>query len=586
VHRRPTQQLLPLLAALASAAVPLCCLDAAAAAFRVPPDRFGFAPIPEHAFVAGLPETVQLGIWQLDPANPWPAGDQTRSTGWSSRFPTRLVDAGSGKPVSGFEYDGKTGELRYAGDGARDLTVRLERTDAPIASNPFRIRVLTPTHVYGDGAGAANREHRWGAKVCEPPMKFAACRKGSKGSGASDGAPFVVHITPGSYEGDFYLGKPRFVYVIGDPGNWPQINRDSLDAARFERATFRNLALNSARIGQPAARDDSPSTMLVSNIRQWGETAVRNGVSNPNGVTRQPWTVTIWNFEGSGMGDQGNSVHQFYIEGRPQSTFELNNVRILGTRGSSAIKTTMQNVAVRHSLLSVSEKPGDVTGGALMHTPIDVPAVSNLVVYANRFLLYRAPTSKNKPGRQGVLSAAIYLRLRKPGLKGSDIPAYPDLSWDPPRSSQTTMSAPGEGWSAGPETYVNDDFWKAVRQRPVTDPAHPLTFKHFVGFNRFEQLPGSLPITALRDDGTRPAEPVSQFGPGRPLKVHPAWVERSVTFLAGNEFVGFGKRPLFELRSSENMKEPAPGANWPRSKDEDFPHAVTLDGELPAWFRL
>ena len=93
-----------------------------------------------------------------------------------------------------------------------------------------------------------------------------------------------------------------------------------------------------------------------------------------------------------------------------------------------------------------------MTGGALMHTPIDVPAVSNLVVYANSFLLYRAPTSKNKPGRQGVLSAAIYLRLRKPGLKGSDIPAYPDLSWDPPRSSQTTMSSPGEGWSAGPET--------------------------------------------------------------------------------------------------------------------------------------
>ena len=192
--------------------------DFAADDVRAAPGRFEFAPMPEHAFVAGLAETVQLGIWQLDPANPWPAGDQTRSTGWSSRFPTRLVDAGSGKPVSGLEYDGKTGELRYAGDGARDLTVRLERTDAPIASNPFRIRVLTPTHVYGDGAGAANREHRWGAKVCEPPMKFAACRKGFKGSGATDAAPLVVHITPGSYEGDFFLGKQRFVYVIGDPG--------------------------------------------------------------------------------------------------------------------------------------------------------------------------------------------------------------------------------------------------------------------------------------------------------------------------------------------------------------------------------
>jgi len=553
---------------------------------RAASGRFEFAPVPEHAFVVGLPETVQLGIWQLDPANPWPAGEQTRSTGWASRFPTRLVDAETGKAVPGLEYDGRTGELRSTGDGARDLSVRLERTDARIASNTFRIRVLTPTHVFGDGAAAANREHRWGAKVCEPPMPFAACRKSFKGAGSSDAAPLVVHITPGSYTGDFFLGNQRFVYVLGDPQKWPQLNRDSLDVGRFERATFHNLALNSTRIGSPSARDDAPSTMLLSSIRQCCEIAVRNGVSNPHGVTKQPWTVTVWNFEGSGMGDPGNTVHQFYIEGRPQSTFELNNVRILGTRGSSAIKSTMQNVAVRHSLLSVSETPGDVSGGSLMHTPIDVPAVSSLVVYGNRFLLYRAPTTKNKPGRQGVLSGAIFLRLRKPGLKGSDIPAYPDLSWDPPRSSQTTMSSPGEGWSAGPETYISEDFWKAVRKRPVTDPANPLTFKHFVGFNRFEQLPGSLPVTVLRDDGTRPAEPVNQFGPGRPLRVPPAWVERSVTFLAGNELDGFGEQPRFELRSSEHMKEPAAGANWPRSKEEDFPHTFTVDGELPAWFRL
>ena len=125
-----------------------------------------------------------------------------------------------------------------------------------------------------------------------------------------------------------------------------------------------------------------------------------------------------------------------------------------------------------------------------------------------------------------------------------------------------------------------------MRKRAVTDPANPLTFKHFVAFNRFEQLPGSLPVTVLRDDGTRPAEPVNQFGPGRPLRVPPAWVERSVTFLAGNELDGFGEQPRFELRSSEHMKEPAAGANWPRSKEEDFPHTFTVDGELPAWFRL
>ena len=486
----------------------------------------------------------------------------------------------------GLEYDGKTGELRYAGDGARDLTVRLERTDAPIASNPFRIRVLTPTHVYGDGAGAANREHRWGAKVCEPPMKFAACRKGSKGSGASDGAPLVVHITPGSYEGDFFLGNQRFVYVIGDPGNWPQLNRDSLAVARFERATFRNLALNSTRIGQQAARDDSPSSHAAVEHPPMGrdrgaKRCVESESSHASAVDRDGLELRRLR-DGRSRQHRSSVLHRGppAIDLRAQQRAHPRHARIERHQDDDAERGGAAQPAVGVGNTGrcdgwrpdahAHRRPGGVEPGGLRQP------LSSL----------SRTDAKNKPGRQGVLSAAIYLRLRKPGLKGSDIPAYPDLSWDPPRSSQTTMSAPGEGWSAGPETYVNDDFWKAVRKRPATDPANPLTFKHFVGFNRFEQLPGSRPITVLRDDGTRPAEPVTQFGPGRPLKVHPAWVERSVTFLAGNEFVGFGKRPLFELRSSEHMKEPAPGANWPRSKDEDFPHAVTLDGELPAWFRL
>ena len=112
-------------------------------------------------------------------------------------------------------------------------------------------------------------------------------------------------------------------------------------------------------------------------------------------------------------------------------------------------------------------------------------------------------------------------------------------------------------------------------------------FKHFVGFNRFEQLPGSLPVTVLRDDGTHAAEPSHAFGPGRPLRVHPAWIERSVTFLAGNAYDGFaGEEPRIKLRTSEQMVQPRPGAKWPRSKDEEFPQAVTLEGELPAWFKL
>ena len=149
------------------------------------------------------------------------------------------------------------------------------------------------------------------------------------------------------------------------------------------------------------------------------------------------------------------------------------------------------------------------------------------------------------------------------------------------------MSSPGPGWPAGPQTYVSDTFWSAVRARPVTDRSNPLTFKHFVGFNTFRQLPGSLPVTVVRDDGTHPAEALYQFGPTRALRTHPLWLERSVTFVAGNQYSGYASgHDLYNLDSSAFVKEIEPGAKWPRTNDEEFPHVVELGGALPVWFRL
>jgi hypothetical protein len=94
-------------------------------------------------------------------------------------------------------------------------------------------------------------------------------------------------------------------------------------------------------------------------------------------------------------------------------------------------------------------------------------------------------------------------------------------------------------------------------------------------------------VTALRDDGTHPAEPIYQFGPARALRTHPLWLERSVTFLAGNEHEGYAEgQRLYNLNSSEYTKEIEAGAKWPRTNGEEFPHIVELDGNPPAWFRL
>ena len=258
-------------------------------------------------------------------------------------------------------------------------------------------------------------------------------------------------------------------------------------------------------------------------------------MGNPNG-TRYPWLLSVWNFETKGMGSASNTMHSFYIEGRPDSTFELNNMRVLGSRGSSAIKTTRQNLFVRHSYFSTTEEPGvESTAKYSMHTPIDVPAVSTVVIYGNRFEAWRTDTVGVRPARRARSRHDVL--PYPPGLFGADIPAYP-ISPGIRRMSQSTASSPGKGWSEGPETFVSDPFWQAVKAKPVSDLTNPFTFKHYVAFNQFTQMPGSLPVKMLRDDGTHPvANRAARRATSDPLHAHaPLWIERSVTFFYGNEY--------------------------------------------------
>ena len=424
----------------------------AVAEISVPASRFEFAPVPEHVFVAGIAETVQLGIRQIDPVNRWPAGDQTRASGWTSRFPTRLVNVATGATVPGFKYDSATGALQYSGTFKGDVTVRLERTDAPIRSNDFRIRALAPTFVYGDNAGAVVASRGWQARACETPMSFVDCRKKFTG-GTTDDAPLVVFLTPGSYTGDFWISNGRrFVYVLGDPTNWPTLSGDTIAISSYELAQVRNFKLRSTHIGSGGNRKDAPSTLVLSNIDQCCETDERLQRHH------EPERADTLSVDDShverhqlrdGLGLEYVS-RDAYLEGRPRSELEVNNIRILGTRASSGIKTTMQDVAIRHSLFSVSEKPGDPSTGLLMQTPIDVPAPSRLVVYGNQFLLYRASTVTNDVEREGILArrhpseaaAPAMIGQRHPGIPRSVLDATRDLAGDDELAGRRLVRGP------------------------------------------------------------------------------------------------------------------------------------------------
>ena len=555
-----------------------------------PITRFQFAPVPEIVFVRGVSERMQLGSFVLAPDNRWTPGDFDRISDWHSPKVTQLIDIHTEIPVVGLTYDGATGELTYGGTWSGEAMVRLQAKDRSAESNTFRIRVLTPTVVFGQNASQMATANGWtGAVICEQ-ISFNGCRALFKG-GASDAAPLVILITPGTYENqNWYLGERRFAYVLGHPANRPLLIGDEIFNSRFEHFHVRNLRQQRSRIVQGAIRTDVPQRMIVSNVSQCCEDKDYNGIVNPTTATRAPVTISIWQFESIGMGSPGNGQHGLYLEGRPHSTLDINNSRFFGSRGSSSVKTTMQNVSIRHSKFCVTQDcstpPVEPNGQKLTHTPVDIPAVSNITIYGNEFQVYRRTTVGAPSGESGVLAGTIYIRLRQKGLKGSDIPAYPDISWDPPRTTRTVWLSPGKGWSGGPETYVDPLFWADVRSKPITDPFNELTFKHYLSYNTFIQLPGSRSVFAMRDDGTHAAEATSQFGYSRMLRVPEQWLERSVAFLAGNTYVGYGEtQQKLQLKDSAFVVDIEEGAQWPRKFDEDFPHALEVEG-LPEWFKL
>ena len=193
--------------------------------------RFEFAQVPELTFIRGIAETQSTGLFQIDPANPWPAGEPKAGV-WRSRRPTQLVDTATGQPVNSniLTYQALTGDVVYAGTWSGDVAARLQTTDGAVKSAPFRIRVLTPTTVYGVAAGQVNAAKGWDARVCEAPgVSFGTCRSSGKFyGGGSDVAPLVIFVTHGTYASDFFLGKKRFVYLVGDPNEWPTFTGDTV----------------------------------------------------------------------------------------------------------------------------------------------------------------------------------------------------------------------------------------------------------------------------------------------------------------------------------------------------------------------
>ena len=226
----------------------------------------------------------------------------------------------------------------------------------------------------------------------------------------TDDAPLVVFLTPGSYTGDFWISSGRrFVYVLGDPTNWPTLSGDSIAISSYELAAGPQLQ---AQVDAHRQRREPKGLAVHADAVEH-----RSVLRDPEQLQRhhEPERVDAVpvDYPHVERHELRDGLALEYVScnvsrGSPLAKLEVNNIRILGTRASSGLKTTMQDVAIRHSLFSVSDDPGDPSIGLLMHTPIDVPAPSRLVVYGNKFLLYRASTVTNPTaGRESSPAPSI-----------------------------------------------------------------------------------------------------------------------------------------------------------------------------------
>jgi hypothetical protein len=501
---------------------------------------FRFAEIPEIVFVRGFADREHLGIFHIDTGNRWKPGDLDNQSGWKPRVETSLVTLEGA--VTGVRYDPATAVLTYdgSGKGSETAVVQLEATSLGVSSPQFRIRVLQPTVAWGDGA--ASRFPGIGLDAAQVPWKDM---QRTLRSGATYDDPNVLLITGGHYSTDFYIGRHKnHLYIIGDPQSRPVLSGDSVNLYDVEVGYLKNFELVDTMIDGSAFPTDRPVNVYITQIYQHDSTRNLNGISAPDyegdskyGIVKAPNTQThwIWNFHGTRMGSPSNLRHQIYMHGRPAGYLNINNIRVDGARACSIVKSTKYYNVVRNSLLSAVPDPAQPAVGDRADKLLDIASAGETVIYNNE--LVGAYTIKGKGTQNGL----VMLRARR-SWWGSDTPAYPDLSYNPPLTSVRDGGylAP-EGFSAGPETFVNPAFWDAVREKGLKSPQNPYTFKKYISFNSFRWIDeGDGRRAAVVDDGTTPRNAISLGSVAELWGTVPAnWVERSVTFLANNRYTGW-----------------------------------------------
>jgi hypothetical protein len=597
-----------------------------------PVSDFGFAELPEFVFIRGFADTEQLGCFHKDHGNRWLPGDLHRLSGWTARNSVSLV-VDSGTQPANLTYNESTAELVYtAGEtvATANLTLTCHLTDGTVDSDSFRIRILSPTRIYGTNASTYPAKAGWNTT----PGRHSGTWLGTGNLGSSlsttatDNAPNVVLCLGGTYSGtstggtiDFFIGNNRnFIYLLGDPTDTPTWEGDlgwgwnttssGADALLYIKGmTWRVMSFD---IGPSAAAATTKVYITKMFFRDQG------GNNDGFAYSNQEYDETdafvspgnrithAWAFETFASGGN-DTTHAFYMHGRPGSEAYFNNYIMRGGNSCQQLKGTMPNMKYRNGFQCTVQHPpyvpassavptlNDMTIGNRSTNMIDQVNVANIVIY-NCHLIGAMQTGTGSSANVGTQNGIIFLRARRE-MHSSDCPAYPNLDYD---AGTTSVLNNGyftddsrytwvDGFDGSPATFKSSAFWDAVaaEQSDITDYtqalASPYTFKHFISYCKFEWLTGGVGTTqyaqAVRNDGTYPRR-APQFGNSIIERAEPEWRERSADFYANNFFTGWQSYSLGLLLNyddAEAIISVESGAQWPRVDPEEFPQYYIID---------
>lgn len=578
--------------------------------------RSDFAEVPEIVFPSGFAGQMEhLGIFHLDPDNRWTPGDLTNAAGWLPQWNTELVPQDGATLPPGLHYEPATAVLSYDGSeptaATRTVTVKLRRVGTSSESQPFKIRILQPTVVWGTGATSDSQIAAYYPSV--PKYDPAdggvsgfngACRAHLQTT-ATYAQPNVLFIMPGSYQGvddvdgsginngDILLrDNLKYVYVIGVPTGRPTFTGNaiarniSFQSSRhsylknLEFVDFNVLERSYTNTEEDLADKNTFHTQILTRdsttSNNWTGSDAREGDASPWAWVKSRVSTWMWNLQAIAAGGL-DTTHLMYVEGRANSALFINNCRLYGGRGNNLCKSTRWLKKLRNSFLTTFLDPTDPSAGTQRSRElVDWVGCGVGVIYNNH--LFSGYTAADGGTQHGLLR-----KRQRRDWWGSDTPAYPDQGFSPPSTSLIDggYSSP-PGFGPGPDVFVNPSYWAAVTSKPLGDPTNPYTFPYYVAYNTFqwhEEGAGRRPW--FRDDGTYPSQAVRQFATSDILGTAPeGWVERSANFFANNTLIGWQQSDAADPQRYLNLDD-SPYIN---SDPATIPaHPATFNTTLNKW---